>query len=142
MDEKGHDISLSPAECQEILGTHTVGRLGWAAAAGPAIQPVAYGVRDDQILFRTAPTTLLSSLAEGTQVCFQIDDLDESTLTGWSVLVRGTSRRFDGSADVELPTPWAPGDRHLVIVIEPHEDTGRAVSGGWPSVGSERAQSV
>lgn len=99
-------------------------------------------VRDDQILFRTAPTTLLSSLAEGTQVCFQIDDLDESTLTGWSVLVRGTSRRFDGSADVELPTPWAPGDRHLVIVIEPHEYTGRAVSGDWPTLGSERAQSV
>ncbi|MGB7963868.1 MAG: pyridoxamine 5'-phosphate oxidase family protein [Propionicimonas sp.] len=142
MEQHGHDISLSATECQELLLTRTVGRVGWAAAAGPTIQPVAYLLHDGVIMFRTAPTTLLGGLAAGAEVCFQIDDLDESTSTGWSVLVRGTSRRLDVGGDDELPTPWAPGKRHLVIVIEPHEYTGRAVSGDWPALGSERAESV
>ncbi len=142
MEQHGHDISLSATECQELLATRTVGRVGWAAEAGPTIQPVAYLLRDGDILFRTAPTTLLGSLAAGAAVCFQIDDLDESTSTGWSVLVRGTSRHLEVRGDDELPTPWAPGERNVVIVIEPHEYTGRVVSGDWPALGSERAQSV
>ena len=51
MEQHGHDISLSAAECRELLATRTVGRVGWAAEAGPTIQPVAYLLHAGVIVF-------------------------------------------------------------------------------------------
>ncbi len=139
MHLQGHNTTLTAAECRELLVAKTVGRLGWLAAVGPTIQPVVYAVRDNEILFRTAPGTLLATLAEGADVCFQIDDLDEQTATGWSVLVRGTSHRAASGLAARLPAAWAPGERPLVIAVTPGEFSGRAVSADFPAIASHDA---
>lgn len=129
MESQGHNLPLDEAECRALLRWNKVGRVGWTAEPGPTIQPVVYAVHQDQVLFRTAAGTLLSRLSEPTQVCFQVDDLDDATATGWSVLVRGRTALADPALIELLPQPWVPGSRPILIAITPLSFTGRAVSG-------------
>jgi nitroimidazol reductase NimA-like FMN-containing flavoprotein (pyridoxamine 5'-phosphate oxidase superfamily) len=130
VDTQGHNLPLSGEECRALVRGRRVGRLGWTGSAGPTVQPVVYAVVEGLIVFRTAPGTALSELAEGRPACLQVDDLDEQTATGWSVLARGTTAPGPPELAAELPTPWAPGERRLVIALTPDEYTGRAVSAG------------
>lgn len=131
MQYQGHNIPLSEEECRALVRGGTVGRVGWVSAAGMTVQPVIYRVRSDQtILFRTGAGTMLSELVAGMEACFQVDDLDQLTRTGWSVLIRGTASEVEAGPQEELPEPWAPGDRPVLIAIVAREYTGRAVFAG------------
>jgi nitroimidazol reductase NimA-like FMN-containing flavoprotein (pyridoxamine 5'-phosphate oxidase superfamily) len=130
VDTEGHNLPLSGEECRALVRGRTIGRLGWTGSAGPTVQPVVYALVDGLIVFRTAPGTALSELADGRPACLAVDDLDEQTAVGWSVLARGTAAVAPPELAAGLPAPWAPGERRLVIALTPHEYTGRAVSAG------------
>ncbi|WP_051215243.1 pyridoxamine 5'-phosphate oxidase family protein [Granulicoccus phenolivorans] len=125
---------LSVAECYRLLDTHQIGRVAWASRRGQLILPVAYIVCDGTIVFRTTATTILAELTHGARVAFEVDSMDLAGHTGWSVLVRGqahaprTPDRLVELWSKNLPQPWAPGPRSVVIEIEPAEITGRFVS--------------
>lgn len=134
--------TLEQSECLSLLRTHQVGRVGWTGAVGPTILPVAYRQHDEpgaghQIIFRTAATSVLADLgrAGGVQVAFQVDDFDDRTRTGWSVLVRGRCASPASEAAVqrlwesEGPEPWAPGERSVFLVIEVEQASGRVLAG-------------
>ena len=85
----GGSASLPATECLALVRSHTIGRVGWNAPDGPQILPVTYVLRDESIIFRTAPYGALSELRNAHQVAFEVDEFDVVTRTGWTVLVRG-----------------------------------------------------
>jgi hypothetical protein len=133
MDHDGHFTRISGDECRQLVRARAVGRVAWASAAGVQVLPVSYTVTDDRIAFRTSPDSVMGALLDPTDVVFEIDDVEEDTATGWSVVVRGRATgHLDGVDGIELPRPWSPGENRLTVVIEPSDYTGRAVSADIP----------
>lgn len=122
---------LSPAECQALLESRTIGRIGWTAGDGPQIFPVSYACVADLIVFRTSPFGVLSELVRPAQVVFEVDELDEGGHSGWSVIARGRAQAVASPAllthlwTVDGAEPWAAGTRNLFIGIEVERLTGR-----------------
>jgi uncharacterized protein len=124
---------MSPRRCHELLESQNIGRLAWQAADGPQILPVTYACHDGTIIFRTSPHGVLSELVRPTDVALEIDELDQQSRQGWSVVVQG---RAQGIAEpdqlVRMWTvgvvPWASGVRNVFIQIIPHRITGRTAA--------------
>jgi uncharacterized protein len=118
---------LAESECWELLGTREVGRVAHNDSDGPVVVPVNYVVQDHMVLFRIAPTSQLADRLRDGPASFQVDRVDESTKTGWSVLVRGHATRAKGwelpEAD-NRPHPWAEGGRNLHVRLSPHHVSG------------------
>lgn len=130
MEYIGHFTRLAGDECRQLVREHCIGRVSWVSQQGLQVVPVTYAMRLDEVVFRVRPETIMGELAGPVSVCFEVDDVDESTATGWSVVIRGEAR---GSlrpeiSDVTLPDPWSPGSHPLVVVVTPAAYSGRAVS--------------
>lgn len=125
---------LTAAECEVRLAGHRVGRVAWNAADGPMVLPVSYQLHLGRISFRTSPYGALSRLVEPTNVAFEVDDIDLTAGTGWSVLVRGRAQAVTSSFELanlwrlEGAVPWATGSRNLFIAVEARSTTGRLVT--------------
>jgi uncharacterized protein len=125
----GRLTELAQDECLELLTTRQVGRLAFTDEEGVVVVPVNYVVHQDMVLFRTSPHTSLGRHAESAAVAFEVDEIDDFTQSGWSVLVRGHAEYVDvddlpAAAD-SRPTPWADGTRNLHVRIRPRSITGR-----------------
>ena len=123
-----HLKELSEPECLELLAEHHVGRVAYCDDLGPVVLPVNYAVDQGTILIQTSPHSTLASRLRTAPASFQIDEFDEYTQTGWSVLVRGSAAYVDPTdlpADEDRPHTWAEGQRTLHIRITPHDISGR-----------------
>lgn len=119
------------ASASTFLALARVGRVGLVVHGQPEILPVNYALDGDAILFRTAEGSVLNEAALA-NVAFEVDGIDESTRSGWSVVVHGHA---DDIADAIDPTSerlrrlalvtWAPGARQCWFVIRPRTITGR-----------------
>jgi len=120
---------LSEDECFELLAAASVGRVGYTDPDGPVILPVNYTVDNRTVLFRTAPQNSLALHVRSGPAAFEVDEADDYTQSGWSVLVRGSASFLDSEdlpADPDdRPSPWAEGTRSLVVRITPRVVTGR-----------------
>lgn len=129
--------TLSSNECNELLKTRQVGRLGVIAEHYPLIMPVNYAIDEGVVVFRSRPGLKLSS-AQFANVTFQVDDIDDRTRSGWSVLVRGQAEEVTpahGKQIIERTIatgvqPWAPGDDFRWVRIIPHGISGRRITPG------------
>jgi nitroimidazol reductase NimA-like FMN-containing flavoprotein (pyridoxamine 5'-phosphate oxidase superfamily) len=124
---------LGEEECVDLLAKHHFGRIGVVVASRPVILPVNYVFENGRIAIRTDPGTKLSAAAQG-QVAFEVDAIDESSRSGWSVLVTGVgydvTDALDRASEEVRAFPvdtWVPGDRACWIRIEPDAITGRRV---------------
>jgi nitroimidazol reductase NimA-like FMN-containing flavoprotein (pyridoxamine 5'-phosphate oxidase superfamily) len=123
---------MSPDDCVKFLGgTTTVGRLAFRSSAGQQLLPVNFVFRHERVYFTTSTDSILAELAEGCDdVAFEIDYPDRLMQHGWSVLVKGTTKKVS-PADVDLspkaPRAWAPGARNLLVELTPKEITGRRI---------------
>lgn len=121
IDRNGLEV-LDRAQCLELLGQASFGRVGLTSGALPTVLPVNYCLVGEEILIRTGTGTKLDAALQGTVVAFEIDDIDPVYHSGWSVVVTGVTRRVADPAQVEaaarLPVArWAPlGDEHLVAI--------------------------
>jgi nitroimidazol reductase NimA-like FMN-containing flavoprotein (pyridoxamine 5'-phosphate oxidase superfamily) len=130
-------IELSTDECLALLATHQVGRLGVNSAHYPLLFVVNYGLDQDVIVIRTNPGTKLTS-ANHANVSFEVDDIDQHTRSGWSVLVRGLAEEVTPAHRTELIArtrattvePWAPGELGHWLRLIPHHVTGRRIVPG------------
>lgn len=128
---------LDFAQCRELLATGKIGRLVCNAERYPVVVVVNYALDGDTIVIRTHPGALLSN-AEHANVCFEVDEVDHHTRTGWSVLVRGLAEEVSTHHDADLiartlasdPQPWAPGDRGRWLRVIPHQVAGRRIVPG------------
>lgn len=124
----GDLVVLPRARCLELLETRSTGRLGYIARAGvPDITPVNYLLRDGTVLIRSGPGPKLQAAERRDLVAFQVDDIDETAHTGWSVVVFGRAERLrpEQAAVLDLPSPWANGPRRHTLRITPARIDGR-----------------
>jgi len=123
----GHLTELTRAECLEQLGDHQVGRVAYCDEHGPVVVPVNYVVDGDGVLLRLSPHSTLARELRSAPASFQVDEFDEYTQGGWSVLVRGHASYVEASdhpAADDLQ-PWPNGQRTLLVRIAAREITGR-----------------
>ncbi|OUC94750.1 pyridoxamine 5'-phosphate oxidase family protein [Streptosporangium minutum] len=126
---------LSREECMHLLATSPIGRIVFTDRALPAVQPVNFHLRGEDIVIRTTTGSKLAAATRRTVVAFEADDFDPDTRTGWSVTVVGHARAVDDPAEIAglaaLPLlPWAPGARDHFIVIVAEQVSGRRVHPG------------
>ena len=123
--------ALDEAECLRLLASRSVGRFAYVARAGtPDIAPVNYVVVDRDVLVRSGPGPKLQAAERRETVAFEVDEVDEATHTGWSVVVVGRARvlREDERAGLDVPDPWSSGPRRHVVRITPTRITGRRLA--------------
>lgn len=130
---KGHLQQLSRDECLELLGSKNVGRVAYCSPDGPEVLPLNYVLEGDSLMFRTSPHTALGQRLRLDVAAFQVDEIDDYTESGWSVLVRGmvTAVEYDDLPPAEQrPEPWVEGSRNLHLRLSPRTITGRRLLPG------------
>ncbi len=126
---------LTRSECRRLLASRKVGRLAFVARAGvPLIVPVNYAFDGTSVLIRSGPGPKLQAAEREDMVSFEIDDFDEHTRCGWSVVVTGRAKRLQWAhqgkraglpVGAAVPQPWAAGPRAHLMSIEPARLSGR-----------------
>lgn len=124
---------LDRQECLELLAHGVVGRLAVVAGGAPQIVPVNYVLAGEALVFRSGPGTKLQA-AERAPACFEIDEFDVETRTGWSVVASGRLEeitRYQSAvlaAAQRLPIdPWAGGPKEHWLRLIPSRITGRRI---------------
>ncbi|MCX4803530.1 pyridoxamine 5'-phosphate oxidase family protein [Streptomyces sp. NBC_01214] len=125
-------VPLDETECRRLLNTHGVGRIAVFTPEGPAVLPVNYLTAGPDIAFRTSAEGVTATAAR-TEVAFEIDNIDDVTATGWSVLAVGELAAVTDPDEIHrLNTaarsqPWAGGPRNHWMKLTPARITGRRV---------------
>jgi nitroimidazol reductase NimA-like FMN-containing flavoprotein (pyridoxamine 5'-phosphate oxidase superfamily) len=125
--------ALGREQCLDLLESNHLGRVAWQAADLPQILPVTYATHQGSVYFRTTPDGILSELAQPTRVALEVDELDQQTRSGWSIVLHGRTSAVsepDALADLwaaDSLVPWAGGNRTLFICIRPDRVSGRVV---------------
>jgi nitroimidazol reductase NimA-like FMN-containing flavoprotein (pyridoxamine 5'-phosphate oxidase superfamily) len=120
---------LEREDCLKLVASMSVGRIAVAADddRGPIVVPVNYVLDGEIVVFRSGPGAKLHALRD-TPVSFQVDLIDPSHRTGWSVLIRGPAHEAtDREVEHLVVEPWAPGDKHHWIRLLPTTITGRNI---------------
>jgi uncharacterized protein len=128
-------VVLPADECRRLLATRQLGRIGLVGGPFPLILPVNYMVDGDAVVIRT-DSPKITAAAHHTRVAFEVDDIDERTRSGWSVLVQALAEEVTGARRDELVervhtgSPWAPGEHGHWIRLIPKIVTGRRIVPG------------
>ena len=134
----GGPIGLTRQECDELLISRSVGRVAYTDRALPQVIPVNYAVDGTSIVFRTAHSSRLAACCNHTVVAFEVDDVDETARTGWSVLVIGDANAITDESELvrarQLPfAPWADGERDCYIRVIAGLVSGRIIPASCPT---------
>jgi len=126
MTPEGRSLEqLSHTECVQLLNRAQVGRVVFTVAALPAVVPVTFAVLGDAVVMCTAADTRLAAAADGGVRAFEIDEMDPTSRTAWSVVVAGVAELVTDplmrSRMHGMVAPWAPG----------HTTSSSASSSGW-----------
>lgn len=147
LDQNGLEV-LEREECLSLLTTVPVGRIGLSVDALPVVLPVNYAVDRprDRLVLRTAEGAKLRAALTGSVVAFESDHIDPFSHTGWSVLVRGSSKVLTDPAEIEearrLPLrPWANEATDYWVSISTDLVTGRRVR-GWYQADPNQGRSL
>jgi nitroimidazol reductase NimA-like FMN-containing flavoprotein (pyridoxamine 5'-phosphate oxidase superfamily) len=129
-------LSLTEAECWDLLGSLSLGRVVFTQHALPAIRPVNHLIDDHTIIIRSHLGSAITAHAAGggAIVCYEADQIDPVRHTGWSVIATGPAHLVTAPATSaryqQLLEPWAAGDMDHVIAITPQIITGIQLV-GW-----------
>jgi nitroimidazol reductase NimA-like FMN-containing flavoprotein (pyridoxamine 5'-phosphate oxidase superfamily) len=125
---------LDRDECLKLMDRHPacVGRVALAGPR-PVIFPVNYAVDRGNIVFRTDPGTKFHAAVNQSYVAFEVDWVEPTWQTGWSVVVRGQAHLVTDPEELQrvgrLPLlPWAQGDKENYVSIEATLVSGRRLS--------------
>ena len=94
--------------------------------------PVNYVSTDRQIALQTHAYSAMAREVDRSPVAFQVDEFDESTRCGWSVLIRGTAHASDEPqrGSDSRPDVWPQGTKAFRISLAVTSVTGRRVLPG------------
>ncbi|MET7451956.1 pyridoxamine 5'-phosphate oxidase family protein [Streptomyces sp. NPDC005574] len=127
---------LSRQECDGRLTGMSVGRVVHTRQALPAVLPVSFCLdRDGAVLVRTSASSELVSAIDGAVVAFEVDEVDASTRSGWSVVVTGAATLVTDPAEHARllrsgPRSWVAAPEEVFVRIAPELVTGRELVGG------------
>ena len=114
--------------CIELLSSRAVGRIAWLDRGRIVIVPVNYEWAHDALWFRTDPGDKLRAFLFS-EISLQIDDIDMTSHTGWSVLARGVAKAVAEHDRVGVGAPaidtWSPGTKPVLIRMEITSISGR-----------------
>ena len=124
---------LDVEECLSLLERRHLGRVAFLDDGLPTILPVNYVLVDGFVVFRTDAGGKLEAALRGDVVAFEIDGIDVTNRTGWSVLVRGHAERVSDPAELArlraMPlVAWAPGAKPHYVRIRANAVTGRRIT--------------
>jgi hypothetical protein len=114
MTERTELIGLTRVDCLQLLAAGGLGRVVFTASAMPAVQPVRYVLRGDEVVFQVVDGGPLSMATQHAVVGFQVDDIDPVTHAGWSVL--GVGQAYEITEDGHRGVPSTGSARHSVAV--------------------------
>lgn len=130
-DDRTGLFKLSMEQCIDVLATSSIGRIVFVDGDQPMALPVNYAWFEDSVVFRTGEGQKLHAATLAQKVAFEIDEIDETTHAGSSVLVKGIAEEVTEWAEQELleqlpVRPWQrqPWRRGWVRIV-PSEITGR-----------------
>ena len=123
--------TLGRNECLRLLATAPFGRICYTSRAMPTVQPVNFVVAGNQLVIRTSSASKLVAASRNAVCAFEADDIDTTTLAGWSVVVIGRANAVTDPATAErlglLPLrSWATPASQRFITMELD-----VVSGRW-----------
>jgi uncharacterized protein len=118
-------------ECLQLLSVAHVGRLAVVDGDQPLVVPVNFSYTPDGLVVRTDVGTKLEAGGRHL-VAFEIDEIDQHSHLGWSVLVQGhgydVTDTLDEKSERLRSAPvdtWAPGEKARRLRIELAKVTGR-----------------
>ena len=119
----------------DLLPSKTAGRLAHVTEDGPCIVPLNYMSTADAIVIQTPAYGEVARSTLDRLVAFEIDDLDDCQLCGWSVLDFGqatslTEQQYRQLHSSRLPESWAGGPRTLFLRIALTTVVGRRILPG------------
>jgi len=103
-DRHGLEV-IGLEECLKLLASRPYGRLAYLDAGAPSIVPVNHLVDGASVVLRSLDGGKLGAAIFERPVAFELDDLDFTTRTGWSVVVRGRAEVVE-DADAEGYEKW------------------------------------
>jgi uncharacterized protein len=123
---------LTVEECLALLSSKELGRVAFTYDAvrqeGPVILPVNYVMDGDSVIVRTSPYGCIGRSLLRRESAFAVDDIDERTGVGWTVLIRGSAislPRHEVHHLQRRPLAWREGVHALFLRIAPRVITGR-----------------
>lgn len=125
-DHPGRLSELTSDECWDLIRARPVGRVAWSGPEGITVLPINFVVERNMIVLRTTPYSELAQHADDLEIAFEVDQIDEESHTGWSVLARGRCHRADVSPP-SRPEVWVDGMRVLSLKIHVRSVSGRRV---------------
>ncbi len=131
-------LVLSRQECVRLLADSRVGRAVFNERALPAVIPIAFALHDDAIVMCTGSDTRLAEAADRGVLAFEVDDIDSSTHSGWSVVVTGVAELVHDSAERSrircLSERWTSICHDVVVRLPLTVVTGRRIVASGPDV--------
>lgn len=120
-------------ECIRLMESTPIGRVAFMVDDEILALPVNFRWHEDGIVFRTLDGLKLAAAANNQNVCFEVDQWDAESRSGWSVVVQGVSRQVENWAEEaqldELGLiPWAKAEwRPIWVRIDPTSMSGRVL---------------
>lgn len=131
IDHAGLEV-LPFDECIRRLASVPVGRIAFFADGEMTVLPVNHVIDGQDPVFLTARGSKLSAAGGQNLVAFEVDEYDEKTRSGWSVLLTGRADVVYEEAEVEHLNrlglhPWIISaiEQPFWIRIRPTSVTGR-----------------
>jgi len=132
----GSMVVLDEAECLRLLASTTVGRVGFVVDERPIVLPVNYALDGRTVVFRTGEGTVLNKTALQ-MIAFEVDKIDDTTHSGWSVLAQGVAQDVGDAIDTRSEqlrqlalVTWAPDRRDRWFRLDVDTLTGRRLEVG------------
>jgi nitroimidazol reductase NimA-like FMN-containing flavoprotein (pyridoxamine 5'-phosphate oxidase superfamily) len=125
---------LSREECFELLSRNHFGRLAVVINGAPVIRPVnfVFDRPSQSVIFRTGRGSKFQALLNASEASFEIDGINETARTGWSVIIQGVTAAVTFPTDIRrlaalgLQT-WAPGRKPHWVHIRARTVSGRRI---------------
>lgn len=122
---------LGADEADALLRRGGVGRVVFLGPRGPEALPVNFALLDGDVVYRTRRHSPLD-LPEGTDAGFEVDRIDDTGGTAWSVLVKGRLHPIEDPDELARALalgiePWPGEDRDRYLRLRADEVTGRRV---------------
>jgi hypothetical protein len=140
-------IEIPPEECEGLLAGAALGRLGVIVAGRPEIFPVnhVYDASSGTVVFPTNERTKWRAALEWPWVAFEVDGMDSSGTSGWSVAVVGRAEELTDGAEIDRvarrrAVPWCGGrgPRTHWLRIVPSKVTGWRIAGPLQQPSTEK----
>lgn len=123
----GRLVDLAEDECWKLLRSHSVGRLVWCDTE-PQVVPVNFAEHNGELWIRGRADSHLTKACDERPVAFEIDEVDDFTRSGVSVIVHGTGQKrtiADLVAANAYPDTWPEGPNPGVLSIAIRTVSGR-----------------